>query len=266
MMMLKNLSVLVTRPAPQGAMLCEEITALGGYAVYFPTIAIIPCQNANLLREQIAHLQQYDWLIFVSRQAVAYSIQLIREHWPILPANIKFAAIGEGTAEALQAAGLREVVYPLDEWTSEGLLKLADFQQITGQQVALVKGLGGREILAETLTARGAKITQLITYQRSLPIYNDISEYLDLLRQKKIDIIVCTSGESLHNLIKIIGVANQALLFNVLLVVVSSRLVEIAKNAGFKHIFLAANAGHKAIIDTLCFIKGNIERYNHVRK
>jgi uroporphyrinogen-III synthase len=73
---------------------------------------------------------------------------------------------------------------------------------------------------------------------------------------------VCTSGESLHNLLTIIGASNQALLFNVPIIVVSQRLVELASELKFKKVFLAANASHNAIIDTLCFIKGN----GHVRK
>jgi uroporphyrinogen-III synthase len=253
--MLNDLNILVTRPEPQGAILCEKIIALGGNALCFPTIQIISPNDPALLRKQITQLSKYDWLIFVSRPAVMYSLPVLHECWPIFPDKVKLAAIGEGTAAALLAAGFQSVTYPLTEWTSEGLLKLEDFQQIAGQRIALVSGEGGRETLAETLAARGAVIARWIAYQRILPIYNDIAYYIDLFRQQKINIIVCASGESLHNLIRIIGTTNQSLLFKIPLVVVSPRLVGLASEIGFKQIFLAANASHAAIIDAFYQIK-----------
>jgi len=255
---LHNLCILVTRPKPQGDLLCEKIAALGGQPVHLPTIQINPIQ----LHKQIVQMDQWDWLIFISPHTVLQGLPLIREYWPIFPDKIKLAAIGEGTANALRAAGFAEVVYSADEWSSEGLLKLACFQAISGKKIALVRGEGGREILTDVLTMRGANVISLIVYQRTLPDYKNIEQYLNLFRLQKIDIIVCASGESLHNLMKLIGSANQSLLLGVAIVVVSSRLVELAKEAGFKKVFLAANASHNAIIATLCHIRGK----GHVRE
>lgn len=247
---LRGLQVLVTRPKPFGYHLCEAIEACNGKAFYLPTIEIVPIQ----VNHDPEFYSALDWLIFVSPQAVLYGAPLIRN------AKIKLAAIGESTANALRAEGFTDILHPsTDEWTSEGLLKLPDFQALAGKKIALVKGLGGRELLAETLAARGAKVTEMNVYQRILPSYDKIDQYLDLFRQQKIDIIVCTSGESLQNLITIMGVSNQSLLFQVPVIVVSPRLVELAKELGWKKVFLAANASHNAIIDTL---KGN----SHVRK
>ncbi len=249
---LSGLQILVTRPKPYGDQLCDEITAQQGHAIYFPTIEIVPIK---INEEEIKLLAQVDWLIFISPQAVLCGIPAILEYWPDFPGNAKLAAMGEGTAKALSLEGFVDVIYPpADESTSEGFLKLPGFNALSGKQIALIKGIGGRELLAETLRARGANVQSIDVYRRELPVYDKI----DLLRQQKIDIMVCTSGESLHNLITLLGDG----LFQVPLVLVSQRLVELAKELGFKKVFLAKNASHAAIIDTLCFIKGN----GYVRK
>jgi uroporphyrinogen-III synthase len=251
---LSGLQILVTRPKPYGEQLCEQITTQNGQAIYFPTLQIVPIKN-NL--EEIKELAQADWIIFISPQAVLCGIPAIQKYWPAFPDKIKLIAMGEGTAKALSAKGFMDVIHP-EEWTSEGLLKLPHFQALSGKQIVLIKGVGGRELLAETLMARGAKVRHIHVYRRELPTYDKI----DLLRLQKIDIIVCASGETLRNLITLMGASNQTMLFQIPLVLVSQRLVELARELGFKNVFLAKNASHNAIIDTLCFIKGN----GHVRK
>ncbi len=254
---LTGLHVLVTRPKPAGLQLSEEIITRGGQATYFPTIEITP------IRESIPQFDRTDWLIFISPQAVLQGIPLLRQYWPVFPDKIKLAAIGEGTAKLLHSEGFIDIIHPpANDWSSEGLLKLPHFQAVSGKHIVLVKGMGGREVLSNALTERGAIVKHIVAYQRILPKYENIDSYLLLFRQKKIDIIVCTSGESLQNLMTLIGTPNQALLLHVPMVVVSERLVLLAKGLGFKNVFLAANASHNAIIDTLSFIKGN----GHVRK
>ena len=244
---LENINVLVTRPNPQGKILCEKIQMLGGATVYLPTI-----EFASPIQEIKPISNVYDWIIFISPEAVLRSIHLITP----LPEKTRVASIGEGTANALHKANIAKVVYPEQNWTSEGLLDLAFFKNVHQQKILLVRGEDGREILAETLVDRGALVDHLPVYRRVVPDYPNRSEYTELLVKKKIDIVVCTSGESLHNLMTILGAENQSLLIDLAIIVVSSRLVEIAKQYHFARIFQAKNASHQAIIDTLCFIKG----------
>lgn len=274
--------ILVTRPKPQGEELCARIKELGGKPIYFPTIEIKPIQDKDLFRQYMESLPDYDWLIFISPQAVFHSSAWIHQYWPRLPDKTKLAAIGEGTSRALQAAGFTDITHPLDEWNSEGLLKLLCFKEgVAGKKIMLVTGAGGREVLADTFTSRGAIITHWVVYERVLPVARMTDE-------DQIDIIVCTSGESLRNLIKLTGQTTQSHpptpqtqchpreggdlfgmnpqlngndnpLISIPLVVISQRLVELAHELGFKKVFLSKNASHNAIIET---IKG----MKHVRK
>lgn len=246
---LENIGILVTRPEPQGKILCEKIHALGGLTVYLPTIEF---GQLDPPKDALNNLDRYDWIIFISPRAVEYGAHLIQE----LPKKTRLAAPGEGTALALQTALAREVVYPRETWTSEGLLDLPFFKNPDKQKILLVQGEGGRELLVETLTVRGAIVDQLFVYRRIVPRHTNIQDALKILREKKINIIVCTSGESLHNLMTILGAENQSLLVKSFLIVVSPRLVTLAKELHFQQVFLAENASHSAIIDTLRIIKG----------
>src|SRR5436190_22852522 len=99
-MSLKDLTVMVTRPKPQGEELCKQISAQGGKAIFFPTIEILPLVNAKFRRD-MTELDQYDIVVFVSRHAVFHSITIINSLWPAFPPHLQVMAIGESTADAL---------------------------------------------------------------------------------------------------------------------------------------------------------------------
>ncbi|HSW69992.1 MAG TPA: uroporphyrinogen-III C-methyltransferase [Gammaproteobacteria bacterium] len=244
---LENFSVLITRPGQQGKILCDEITSRGGQALYFPTIEFAPPLDSPEIKE----LEPYDWIIFISPHAVKCSRNFIHRISP----KTQFAAPGAGTAQALREEGLQKVFYPEKDWSSEGLLALPCFQNPSHQKILIVRGEGGRDLLTQTLVERGANVEDLIVYRRIVPTSVNLDFYLALLQQQKIDIIVCTSGESLHNLLKIIETNYHAFLFKIRLIVGSRRLEALAKTLGFQQAFLAENASHHAIIKALYFLK-----------
>ncbi|HSW94357.1 MAG TPA: uroporphyrinogen-III synthase [Gammaproteobacteria bacterium] len=251
---LDNMGVLVTRPYPEGERLCEKIRQLGGSTVYLPVIEFAPSSKEVV---SLNNTDAYDWVIFISPRAVEYGLPKLGT----LAKTTRIAAVGQSTAALLQVAGVQDVIYPKTHWTSEGLLALPVFSRMEQQTVLRVSGEGGRDTLARTLAARGAIVEQLPVYRRVVPVYNDIHQTVEKIRQKKIDITVCTSFESLHNLMAIVGPENQAMLTDMTLIVVSQRLVDLAKTVGFQTIFLADNASDEAIIQTLYSIKGK----GHVR-
>jgi uroporphyrinogen-III synthase len=246
-------NIMVTRPKPLGDILCEHIEKAEGKAVYFPTIDIEHPADTTILKHQIAKLSHQDWLIFISPQAVFASSKLIHQVWPIFPLHLKIAAIGAGTAKILHQENFPEVLYPDSHWHSEGLLDLPEFRQVRGAKITLVRGEGGREWLADTLTVRGALVSQMVVYRRLLP-HVDTSEYTNLLQSGQIDIIVTTSNECMRNL-KYLFEDSWQFLQTIPLVVISQRMFDLAVEMGFQQIFLAKNAGHSAIMDALSLIK-----------
>ena len=252
-----SLCIMVTRPDPGGAELCELIQAQGDIPLHFPTIEFAPPQDVSAFEQTIKQLGQQDWLLFVSPQAVRASVPAIRRAWPQFPASVQFAAVGAGTAKALEQAGYRVNCLPDSEWSSEGLLDSDEFQAIEDQHVAVIRGEGGREILEKILEDRGAEVISVVAYERARPEV-DTRPYLALLGDGKIDAIVCTSFEGVSNLKQLIGEAGWPALKQVPLIVVSERIKALAWDAGFQTIWVATNASHEAILAVIAQIRNKL--------
>lgn len=242
-----SLCLMVTRPNPGGAELCELIQEQGDIAIHFPTIMFAPPADQQAFEDAVAQLGDQHWLLFVSPQAVRASVPAIRRVWPVLPETVQFAAVGAGTANALEQAGYIVSCMPDNEWSSEGVLESDEFQDLDDKRVAVVRGEGGREILEKILADRGAEVISVVAYQRTKPT-TDSSNFLPLLLDKKINAIICTSHEGVTNLKQLFGKTAWSALKHIPLIVVSERIKALAEDDGFQTIWVARNASHDAIL------------------
>lgn len=245
----QKLQVLVTRPEPQNSELCEKIEQLGWRAVSFPTIAFASLVDEEAFSRNIDLLGNQDWLIFISPRAVYESVVPIRRVWPHFPPQVKLAAVGAGTAAALCEAGYTVSLHPTN-WNSEGLLDLNEFQSVSGMNIAIIRGLGGRQLIDKVLTERGANILTIIAYQRMLPDTN-MDKIFSLLKQQLINRIICTSFTGVLNLQQIVGEDHWSYLRRIPLIVVSERIKMLAEDLGFQTIWVAMNASNDAILEIL---------------
>lgn len=240
---------MITRPNPAGAELCGLIKSYDGHAIHLPAIQFGPPPDSQAFQRAIQSVFGQDWLIFISPQAVYASVAAIRSAWPQLPSQVKFAAVGAGTAKALEDAGYNVALCP-GEWNSEGLLNQPELKSVQGKKIAIIRGVGGRELLTETLALRGAEITPLIAYQRLLPNI-DVHPYLALLEKKKVDVVVCSSFEGVQNFKKLFASTGWSTIQQIPLIVVSERIKMLARNLDFQTIWVARNASHEAVLDLL---------------
>ncbi len=221
---LNKLSVLVTRPAHQAEGFCHLIEDASGTAIRFPVIAIEAIENSPTQDQQLATIDQYDIVIFVSTNAVQYALQ----HWPNgLPASLMVAAVGNKTAASLRAHNIAVDVLPKQGFNTESLLAAPLLHSIESKQIAIIRGIGGRTLLADTLRQRGAKVTYIEVYQRVLPKQHLCSVNIHL----NCDIITVTSQQGLRNLITLCD--NKDWLFNMALASNSQRTATLARELGF---------------------------------
>jgi uroporphyrinogen III methyltransferase/synthase len=188
----------VTRPAGQAERLAALVSAAGGRPLVFPAIEI-----ERLPERPLPSLEELDLAVFVSPTAVDCAFERIRH------AGIALAAVGSGTRRALQAAGARRVLAPEDGADSEALLALPELHDVAGKRVLIVRGEGGRELLAETLAARGARTEYLECYRRVLP-HGDVAPLLAAWDRGEVDAVTVSSSASLDNLITLLGVPRLA--------------------------------------------------------
>jgi uroporphyrinogen-III synthase len=238
--------ILVTRPAGQSKHLCGLLETAGHEAISLPTIEILPPADGYRVEALTDTLEEYDLAIFVSVNAVRMGVESIlnQRDWP---ENARIATVGASSAEALLPYGLSVDLMPAHQYNSESLLALDELQDMSGQYVIIFRGNGGREVLRDTLLARGADVDYVEVYQRSCPAV-DAQLMQSLLQPGALDCITITSNEALQNLYTMAGPEGQPLLVMIPLVVISPRQVTLAQQLGFvREPVIAANASDEAI-------------------
>ncbi|MEJ2610239.1 MAG: uroporphyrinogen-III synthase [Candidatus Thiodiazotropha sp.] len=243
---LKGCGILVTRAVHQARTLAQQIEACHGRAVLLPAIDIQPLQDQG---NAVALLQQpWDWMIFVSPNAVRYTLQMEVLNDRQQAAGI--GAVGESTAKLLQQAGLSVDLLPQQGYDSEGLLSLPELVHAQGKRVLIIRGKGGRPLLGDTLKARGAKVSYAEVYQRVRPDIPVIS----LLQSWKQDIqlVTTTSNEVLKNLVVMLGEVGWSQLSQTPLLVISERMQHEAQRLGFDKVIRASGADDQSLMAAIC--------------
>lgn len=156
---LAGLRVLILRAAHPDDPLVERLIAAGAEVHCLPVLRIEPVAASSLAPAKAAAI----W-IFVSRHAVRHGADAL------LAAGISrgeraLYGVGMATAAAAQEAFGGVVRWP-PQATSEGLLALAELQAVARQEVAIFRGVGGRDLLRTELAARGARVSCIEIYRR----------------------------------------------------------------------------------------------------
>lgn len=198
---LTGIGVLVTRPVEQAARLMRQLQVLGATPYPFPALVVEPTEHSQALRAILARVDQYDLHLFVSPTAAQFGLAAL----PVGAAGtLRAAGIGAGTSAALRAGGVEDVIAPSHDADSEHLLALPQFADLTGKRVLIFRGEGGRELIADTLRARGAEVDYAECYRRACP-QTDPAPLRQALAQRRIQAITAFSGETLTNLLTLLG-------------------------------------------------------------
>lgn len=233
---LAGTTIVVTRPARQAGPLCRLIAAQGGKPITFPSLEIECLQRTT---PQFQRLEQYHLAIFISANAV----ECAAPHLPSpLPPQMGVAAVGKRTATLLLQRCGDNVLVPSDGSDSEALLALPALQDVHGKEILIVRGEGGRELLADTLIQRGAKVEYAEVYRRIRPA----GDLAPLLQSEEIDLMTATSNESLQNLYDMASSAQREWLLTRPLVVIGQRGAELAQGLGFHHPAIVAGEASDA--------------------
>lgn len=224
---LQDFSIAITRPLAQAQKLSALIEAEGGKTISFPLIDIVPLEDYQLFDHVISAVNDYDWAIFISSNAVQHGMPRLLKSFNPLPEQLKFAAIGPITSQELKSFGVSEVLSPELRFDSESLLALEEMQAVAGKRVMIFRGEGGREVLANTLKARGAKVEFAECYKRINP-QRDTSLLETLWKNNQCHAIVVTSSEAMRHLLDMSEGATEEWLQNIPVCVNHARIAEEA--------------------------------------
>lgn len=240
-------SIVVTRPAGQADGLCAALEALGAEPLCFPLLTIAPVADPAPLQAMARHLGEFSLAFFVSPNAVRFALDAMLPVAP-WPAGLKVATVGKGSEAALAERGFTGVIAPSIGFDSESVLALPAFQvdAVNGRRVLVLRGDGGRDLLGDTLTARGARVEYLTCYHRGGPA-DDPAPLVERACAGRLDALTLTSSEGVAHLLALPGVD---MLKAVPVFVPHPRIAAAAEEGGFAQVVLTG-PGDRGLIDGL---------------
>lgn len=241
---LAGLNIVVTRPQAQALALQQRIEALGAKSIAFPLLEIAPPEDAASLHAAVARLNKLDLVIFISPNAVHFGMEAIRKAGG-LPPDLRVATVGQGSAQALRDAGVVEVIAPQTRFDSESLLALPQLRDVQDWKIAIFRGDGGRELLGDTLKARGAAVEYISCYRRSKP-RQDVA----MLLHGQVDAITLSSSEALTYLWDMLDTEARKHLAVLPLFVPHARIAALAQQQGWQKI-IQTTGGDDGVVSGL---------------
>lgn len=239
--------VLLTRPAEESTALAAVLSQAGIYSSRLP---LLETQALAVTAEQhlvFGALQRYSAVIVVSKPAARLALQRLGNAVPPVP----WFSVGAATAQILAGHGL-DVHYPATGDDSEALLQLPALREAIAQpgaKVLILRGEGGRELLAERLREQGASVDYLELYRRFLPVY-EAGALMQRIRLERLNGLVVSSGQGFLHLQALAG-PDWPQVAELPLFVPSPRVYEMARAAGAKKVVDCRGASAAALLVAL---------------
>ncbi|GGF76889.1 uroporphyrinogen-III synthase [Alteromonas lipolytica] len=227
---------LITRPL---AKLAQTDTAFAEAGL---SASVVALQDTIAVANGMTTLQSLltacsDAVLIVTSTAAAQPLVSMANN---LIAHHKVIAVGQSTAQILALAGIPAEVPEREN--SEGVLALPLLKDCADKHILLLKGQGGRTAIPEQLTLRGARLHEVVLYQRvplTPPVFSRTCNWTQL------NGIIATSSEQAQALIK--NFKTQPLT-SVKWLTVSERIAQQLKQQGIRHISVCPKASDAALI------------------
>jgi uroporphyrinogen III methyltransferase/synthase len=203
--------VLVPRTKEQAGSLSARLRGFGAVPEEVPTISVEPPRNPLQMDKAVRGLVEgrYEWIAFTSVNAVRAVREKFEEYGLDARAfsGLKIAAVGEKTAAAISAWGLRADLVPSGEQSAAGLL--ADWPEYDElldpiNRVFLPRADIATETLVAGLVELGWECDDVTAY-RTVRAAPPPAPVRDAIKSGKFDAVVFTSSSTVRNLVGIAG-------------------------------------------------------------
>ena len=235
-------TVVLTRPQADSERLSEALQNEGFQTRVMPIITIEAIPTAE--QAPAPSVSDDGLCIFISANAVRFGLPQLGSALA-RDSDLTVIAVGNKTRDTLAAEGIQAQVPVRAD--SEGLLAMPALSAPDSRDVVIVKGEGGRELLASELTGRGARVTEWACYRRCWPEV-DVSGLIEISAGL---IFQASSGELVSRLSELLAGGGQADLFQSSIIVPSDRVARLATEIGWGQVIRAEDASDDAFIRAL---------------
>jgi uroporphyrinogen III methyltransferase/synthase len=186
-----------TRPRQKSARFSEKLRALGADVIELPTIRVEALDD-HAIGDAIKRIASYDLLVFTSANAVDVFMHAAAKKGlgPESTRDLKIAAIGPATGEALSHAGLRADLVA-DEFVAEGMVRKIEYQfgDLRGKRILFPKALKTRDVIKNDLERMGGIVDDIAIYRTVDENRNALSQRCDDLKDPP-DVVTFTSSSA----------------------------------------------------------------------
>ena len=196
-------TIIVTRSREQSSQMSEKIVELGGNPIEYPTIKIIPINEAAC-DEKVMMLEKYTHIIFTSINGVEIFFDSLKRCGKDARAfgKLHITAIGEGTKNALLKRGLAADFVP-EKYIGEELVNGLAPLLTKDSRVLVPRSKNARVYVVEKLSEI-CPVDEVQTYETVREDHATVNP-LELLANKKIDYITFTSSTTVEFFVEKIG-------------------------------------------------------------
>jgi uroporphyrinogen III methyltransferase/synthase len=203
--------ILVPRTKDQAGPLMDRLRRYGAMPEEVPTISVEPPRNPQQMDKAIRGLVEgrYEWVAFTSVNAVKAVREKFDEYGLDARAfsGLKIAAVGDKTAEAIAAWGIRPDLTPTGEQSAAGLVEdWPPFDELLDpiNRVFLPRADIATETLVAGLTDLGWEVDDVTAY-RTVRAAPPPAPTREAIKSGKFDAVVFTSSSTVRNLVGIAG-------------------------------------------------------------
>ncbi len=225
------MKVLVTRPDESGAELVAMLQQSQIDAVAYSPIEFVQGGELSKLPKQLFALNKGDYVLCVSKNAVKFADQILKQSNIQWRDDVNYFAIGRATASYLASVCEKAVKYPSVFANSETFLALPEMQHLEGKNLLILRADTGRELISQTAFLRGANVLPFECYKKM--VKNDINVKMSFFKQQRIDTIIIGSCDILTMLFDKTALKDREWLMQCRLIVVSRRIAKLAIYLGY---------------------------------
>jgi len=239
--------VVVTRARTQAGPLVSALVDAGATVVALPVITICdPADDGAALRDQIARIDTFNWIVFTSSNAVTHLVSLLRDARVL--GNTRLAVVGSATARALAQRHLIADLVP-DQETAEGLvaaMPTAPTGSSEPGRVLFVRAAETRDVVAPGLRAKGWEVTEVEAYRTVTARPGDIGDD-ELDAASEADVITFTSPSTVTGYVALAGPGRLP----PVVACIGPVTAEAARRAGFDVDVVAADHSVEGLVTEL---------------
>ncbi|HXK00678.1 MAG TPA: uroporphyrinogen-III synthase [Buchnera sp. (in: enterobacteria)] len=168
------MTILITRPLPDGKELVSMLHTLSIQAYCLPLITFVPGSGLKKLLNNINQLRSKDIIFSLSKQAIYYANSYLNKKNVKWPSLVKYYAIGPKTGSILHQYSGHTIIYPHKTSNTEKLIEMLNIKELKNRRAIILQNKYGRNLLKKTLKSYGTIVNSIECYKI---IFNNLNGF-----------------------------------------------------------------------------------------